>query len=148
MNPIPAVPWPHNLPAYPQNPPPLPVVPGNIPPVPNETERLRLELAANRATLAEYASALAEAQAELREWKSDGLMTAPGHEQMGLTLDRRAPVVVEFRRTPAVSANFDDPGEPEQVEITSAYVNKTWIDASEFAGHVLDGWIAAIKGDA
>ena len=145
---IPAVPWPHKLPPYPTNPPPLPVVPGNIPPVPTETERLRLELAANRTTLAAYASALAEAQAELREWRGEGVMVEPGCEQMGLTLDNRCPVLVEFKRTPAVSANFDDPGEPEQVEICAAYLNKTWVDASELPGHVLDRWIETIKEDA
>jgi hypothetical protein len=127
---IPVIPWP--TPAYPQTPPP---------PLVSELDRLRLELAANRATLASYASALAEAQAELREWRGTGLMTEPGAEQMGLTLDNRCPVMVEFRRS-------TEPGEPDQIDICCAYVNKTWVDASEFDAAVLDRWTEAIRSAA
>lgn len=129
--------WP--IKPYPKNPPP---------PLQSEVDRLRLELSAARSTLSEYASLLADARQELREWRGKQLLTEPGCEQVVLTLDNRAQVTVEFRRTPAVLPTFDDRGEDEQIEICTVYVNKTWVDASEFSDSVLDRWIEAIKGRA
>jgi hypothetical protein len=137
MSSIPVIPWPTQ--AYPQTPPP---------PLVSELDRLRLELAANRATLASYASALAEAQAELREWRGEGVMVEPGCEHIPLTLDGDCAVLVEFKRTPAVPADFDDPGDPEEIDICCAYVNKTWVDASEFDAAVLGRWIEQIRSAA
>ena len=150
MSHIPAVPGPHNLPAYPQNPPPLPVVPGNIPPVPTETERLRLELAANRATLAAYASALAEAQAEHKRLQGHGLKPQAGCLIAEMSLGDSA-AMVEYEYEPGqrgcMYLRNGDPGypdEPAQVNIVSVLVNGRMVDADNFAAAVLDRWTQEI----
>jgi hypothetical protein len=96
------------------------------------------------AALAHYQSLAA--QAELQRLQGKGLIPEPGCLFARLPLGEAA-VTVEYRVRPGSAGTWDEPAEPDQIELCSVLINGRMVDASLFAPHILDQWLGAIASD-
>lgn len=96
------------------------------------------------AALAHYQGMAA--QAEMQRWEGRGLIPEPGCLFAQIPLGE-ATVTVEYRVTTGRAGTWDDPAEPDQIELCSVLIKGQIFDASLFAPKILNQWLEAIASD-